>query len=643
MEPKFNKDIELTTEGNDIRAKVPSNLKYLSDVISEIPSGYIINKGATGCGGTTMELKSNRDSIIVMPFINVIKNKEGQIVLTTDREGTKLSIEEQEEFLNEGEELYSKIDGFYGDIEILSVYGYRSVKSINKFLKSDSGSYKKILVTYDSFYKLLEFINPKDWFVLVDEWHLTFNSYHFRRKGLNSLFESLRDCPNVAYLTATPIEKQYRFGDIRELPEINITWDAIITTKINTVSCRSYIAETVKLVNEFSKVGVVPNAHIFINSVSDILTIIKKCNYSSDNMRVVCADKEHNRLRLSEVDLDISDTNDSVQKINFYTATAFEGCDIYDPEGQTVVVSSSTGYRDMATDVFTTLIQIIGRLRNSRYNDSVKLIIQQKTEKLALETKDLRLLEEGFRQKAECIKTNIDCYNELPASYRDYTDYSGVIDVYDFDKVNRIATYNEGKLLTQLYSFSLVHQILTNEKNLQLTLDNMQLVNGIKLHCEFSEYASDVIAKKGTKARVKFSDLFTEYAALRTNKMVDTLGTLNRIAILEQKNPLVKEAYDKLGVESVKKSGYRVDNIKSKLKRLKMNNTVDIKSIVYKEFKLGEFYSNERLRSTVEHINKIYGTNITGRPSAFLKEYFVMTKKQSSVGGKNKHGYLLTL
>ncbi len=63
----------------------------------------------------------------------------------------------------------------------------------------------------------------------------------------------------------------------------------------------------------------------------------------------------------------IEDTTTPVKKINFYTATAFEGCDIYDENGRTYVVSDKYKSHTLV-DISTLFIQIAGRIRNSRYS-----------------------------------------------------------------------------------------------------------------------------------------------------------------------------------------------------------------------------------------------------------------------------------
>ena len=49
--------------------------QYLSDVMNEIPSNCILSKRIPGCGATTLELDTNRSSIIVVPNVPVIVSK----------------------------------------------------------------------------------------------------------------------------------------------------------------------------------------------------------------------------------------------------------------------------------------------------------------------------------------------------------------------------------------------------------------------------------------------------------------------------------------------------------------------------------------------------------------------------------------
>ena len=54
---------------------IPKQYKFLSEFIPKLPSNKLINKGITGCGGTTLELNAERNSIILCPTKNLVLNK----------------------------------------------------------------------------------------------------------------------------------------------------------------------------------------------------------------------------------------------------------------------------------------------------------------------------------------------------------------------------------------------------------------------------------------------------------------------------------------------------------------------------------------------------------------------------------------
>ena len=70
----------------------------------------------------------------------------------------------------------------------------------------------------------------------------------------------------------------------------------------------------------------------------------------------------------------ISDITSAPAKINLYTSTAFEGADIFDEEGQTYIIIN--GLRDATKVDFHVLVpQICGRIRNTKYNEHINLLV----------------------------------------------------------------------------------------------------------------------------------------------------------------------------------------------------------------------------------------------------------------------------
>ena len=115
------------------------------------------------------------------------------------------------------------------------------------------------------------------------------------------------------------------------------------------------------------------NYHIFINSVEDIARIILGAGLTPDNTKVVCSSSEGRRERNEDKlpsGFTIGKAGDDPKTINFYTSTCFEGQDIFDEVGETIIVSDALKRQTMM-DISTSFIQIAGRIRNSRYKNRI--------------------------------------------------------------------------------------------------------------------------------------------------------------------------------------------------------------------------------------------------------------------------------
>ncbi len=162
--------------------EIVTDKKYLSEVIPELPSNTILNKGITGCGGTYLELTSKRNSIILVPTIELAKNKEKK--------------------------------------DFLIVYGKTTDDKIQKYIESDL-PYKKIIGTYDSLQKLFKY-PILDYFLLIDEYHIFFNAYSFRNDAITFILKNYYQFKNYCFMTATPLDDNIILEEIKHLPRLNI-------------------------------------------------------------------------------------------------------------------------------------------------------------------------------------------------------------------------------------------------------------------------------------------------------------------------------------------------------------------------------------------------------------------------------------
>ncbi|NCB03328.1 MAG: hypothetical protein EOM67_14415, partial [Spirochaetia bacterium] len=120
----------------------------LGDFFSCLPYG-IINKTITGIGATTLELNSDRNSIIVLP--------------TKSLAYSKFKIKEGKDGENSCMYVGSPIGDIKSDI---------TLQSIQAYLNTDNEKKKKILVVADSLPKVLDAIGKEhynEFFLMIDE------------------------------------------------------------------------------------------------------------------------------------------------------------------------------------------------------------------------------------------------------------------------------------------------------------------------------------------------------------------------------------------------------------------------------------------------------------------------------------------
>jgi hypothetical protein len=113
-------------------------LSDIPELNNELPTNCLFDKGITGCGGTELALRNPIDTIIAVPYINLIINK----------------VEQHQD-------------------EVLGVYGETVQSDIEHYILANSR--KKIMVTYDSLPRVINTLEAlgynayQDFFLLVDE------------------------------------------------------------------------------------------------------------------------------------------------------------------------------------------------------------------------------------------------------------------------------------------------------------------------------------------------------------------------------------------------------------------------------------------------------------------------------------------
>ena len=246
--------------------EIESDKNYLSEVIDTLPSHVLLNKGMVGCGGTTLELTCKRNSIVLVPTINIVNNKAT------------------------------------GDI--LGVTGTVKPEDIKAYIKNNSIPYKKIIATYDSLLKLIEIIgkNIYDYFLLIDEYHYLFTNYKFRNIAIKKILDNYTKFKDWCFMTATPLSEFNILEELKDVDTISYVWKGKAKLDITFSPTEFYL----KLLENRIKLCLMNdyNLHIFINSFKTIKHIIKK--FDKLKYRVICSPYQKDKSSLNSFSLKVS-------------------------------------------------------------------------------------------------------------------------------------------------------------------------------------------------------------------------------------------------------------------------------------------------------------------------------------------------
>ena len=462
---------------------------YLSEFMTTLPENCIFNKRVTGCGATELALRNDVPTILAMPYVSLVKNKT----------------------------LYRK-----DNLNILGIYYGISNDAITNYLHHPNPI--KIATTYDSLPRVVDIleqagVNPyKDTFLLVDEWHTLFNSYEFRHSAITKLLDYASRFDRATYMSATPIEPKYMLEQLRHLPITEVVWPQLQEVKVISAQTSHPDRYVMRLCRDALQQSHI-NIHIFVNSVKFIAKVINTLQLPPSVVKVVCSQsgisKNSNQKLLGD-DYPIVQAGDAVKRINFYTSTCFEGCDIYDPNGRTYIVSDGNKASTLL-DISTVFTQICGRIRDSRYGDTVTHIFST-----TRYSQDVTL--------DEFIASSHKAFNEAKTYANDINSLPDNTRIRTLEKIpylnERYIRVEDNRLVVDsnlvnkdIANFKICRHMYRHYANLSHELQQ----SGYKIEHQVYNFTAEKLEAKPT-AQIKFKDLFEEYAKLRNPQFLYTLN-----------------------------------------------------------------------------------------------------------------------
>lgn len=306
---------------------------YYSDKYNSILLG-IVDKRITGCGMSSFALENSDPLVLVVPTVAMIKNKVAQYPNSRREE------------------------------EILGVYSGINSKEIESYLKEVD--IPKIMVTYDSFFKVANLIDST-FHIVIDEFSDLLDAYSYRNKAINSLLHTLISFPLVSYISATPIDKEFLPKELVNLPYTQLEWENISPVQVEPHQTARPLYAATCIIEKF-RTGTMDiinghkpeTAYFYVNSVTMIREILDKSEMLSSECRIICSNSPENKKKLG--DYDISTSLDPEKMFNFVTSCAFKGVDIYSDLGVAFVISNNRN-KNTLISIDTDIYQVCGRIR----------------------------------------------------------------------------------------------------------------------------------------------------------------------------------------------------------------------------------------------------------------------------------------
>lgn len=564
--------------------------QYLSDIMDQLPSNTIIFKTLTGIGATHLELNSPRHSIIIEPNVPVIKGKRN-----------------------------NKIMGVFEGISASDILGH---------LYNPKIPFKKIMVTPESFHKVVDAIKSSefdlyiDFFLLFDECDKVSKDVDYRK----SIIEPMEDFfkfEQKAFISATAIEpsdprfKSAGFTKLYIIP----TFDNTIELKL--ICTNNVTASFKRHISQYEQEG--ERYCIFYNSTRGIANLISEMDIVNEST-VFCSRTKGNDFKIKVATHEYFDPK-HLKKYNFFTSRFFSAVDmITDDKPRIITLTDLYTAEHSMIDPSGDAPQILGRFRNGIA--SATAISNTKRNLPCMSQSEA----ESFLNGSEIT------YREIENLYLSATNQGAISTLKEALELVNYANYvNEDRSKNSfMYDYFFHHEKL---KRNYVSYDD--LINGYKnAEAGGKQYFNvEVERDKVTvsdkllqyknpmltfKEKSEFIGKILEQARIGYEESIFTILNFSDVkSNLRKNDSLILEGYDLLGYDQlIRNSGSRKDlqaAVDTKMQKDARSNFKFIKEL-QKEFKEGDVIDQTKLLERFK--NLITQHNLVLKPTISEFERF---------------------
>ena len=327
------------TKATGISIRIDSDA-LLSDIFENAPFG-IIKKNRTGVGATTLELKSPRNSIIVVPTKSLAYTKAVN----------------DEKYLYVGSEI---VDGI-------------PFPSLKNYLQDDTIEFKKFIVVADSLYKVIDAIGKSvydTYFLMVDEIDIYQSDSTFRPALENAMDYYFKFDYQKRCLVSATI-RDFCNPKINEEDVININYTQPQRRQIflvNTDNPHAILKEIIEGIfanRPGEKIFIAYNKILFIRQIIENLS--PECKREC---AILCSDASRDHAGTTYYKSGLARNNTLPKRINFATNPYFAGIDVNEKFHLISVSNVEFLYTLLSPDRY---LQIAGRCREKEgvYSETI--------------------------------------------------------------------------------------------------------------------------------------------------------------------------------------------------------------------------------------------------------------------------------
>ena len=635
------------------KINVPAGVRYISEWkgFELLPDPYILDKKIPGCGFTEFCITNGMNIILCSPRIVLLENKQQQhpddvlfvrnsldVSLNVDRDITKsnsplsrevktptLTEEEKQKLLEENyQNLYQQVESYY----------YHCISH---------GKPCKLLVTYDS-YRILQSILRKQgifdrFYTVVDEFQSIFTDSRFKSDTEMEFIRCLESVnKNLCFVSATPMIDEYldMLDEFKDLPYYELDWSAedplrVSSPELKVRTLKSVTSAAMEIIDSYKsgkfeeavledgRVVQSKEAVIYVNSVNNLVSIIKKAKLLPEEVNILCAKTPENIKKIKKsLKMEIGTVplkGEHHKMFTFCTRTVYLGADFYSTNAQSFILSDAN-ITTLAVDITLDLPQILGRqrLNENPWKNRATLLFKTITSK---NEKSKDMFEGELQRKIQTTKSLLRSYenaenrdkHNLAEKYE--RDAKSVNYKYDYVAVNK----HSGKDLLPVFN----NLVMVSERRAY----DIQQIDYKDRFSVFNQ-VSKLIDNRVREVVINFLKVFNSLPDFRGKMKYLCEADLTeeqRSFILTQIPISYKNYYIKLGSTRLKSLGYNITYIKREYDDLLLEGTIDISERIYSIFTVGEKYTKAEIKEILKQVYNDLGINRTPKATDLL-DYF---------------------